>query len=208
MSEQKEFDTMMTEEDILVITRISNAEAPHSQRAQALLAVDAGKTQEEAAEASGLRATQVKYWVARYRKSGLAIFPEALMVEEEIDVVEVEETAVSLEKSVSANIEQAPTEQKDQEKKNEQKVGKPQENKGQKSLALATTAAASDKKKKKKKSRNKKKDKKSSKKQKKDGKTSKKKKNKKSKKEKKSNKSKKDKKLKKHKKEKSKKKKK
>jgi len=201
MSEQKEFDTMMTEEDILVITRISNAEAPHSQRAQALLAVDAGKTQEEAAEASGLRATQVKYWVARYRKSGLAIFPEALMVEEEIDVVEVEETAVSLEKSVSANIEQAPTEQKDQEKKNEQKGKKAKENKGQKSADIAAEQTPSDKKKKKKK------DKKSAKKQKKDKKASKKKKKaKKSKKDKKSKKSKKGKKTKKNKKDSSKKK--
>lgn len=194
MSEQKEFEPMMTEEEILVVTHITSAEAPYSQRAQALLAINHGKTADEAGEASGLRATQVKYWVSRYRKSGLAIFPEELLVEEGEDVVV--ETAVSLEKSLPSNTEQAPAEQKSQEKKKEQKGKKSKEVKGKKSVATTAEQAPSDKKDKKKKSKDKQKKRKTkqAKKQKKDKKTGKKKKkDKKSKKEKKTKKQKKDK---------------
>ena len=66
-----------------VFTRILAGEAPHSQRAQALLVIDQGATQAAAAARAGLTSGQVKYWLARYRKGGLAIFPEDALVEPE-----------------------------------------------------------------------------------------------------------------------------
>jgi hypothetical protein len=127
MSDQKGNEMMMPKEDVMIITRLTNAETPYSQRAQALLAINEGKTQEDAAEAAGLRSTQVKYWVTRYLKSGLTIFPENLLtveidVEEPDEVKElVTETAVSPQESTS---EQAPSSQKEEEKKKKEKSGK------------------------------------------------------------------------------------
>jgi len=66
-----------------VFTRISTGEAPHSQRAQALLAIDEGATQTAAGEGAGLTSGQVKYWLAKFRKEGLAMFPEDALVEPE-----------------------------------------------------------------------------------------------------------------------------
>jgi hypothetical protein len=56
-------------------------EGPHSQRALALLALDGGATQAQAAEKAGLSPGQVKYWIAKFRKQRLGIFPEAILDE-------------------------------------------------------------------------------------------------------------------------------
>ena len=55
--------------------QIATGEPPHSQRAQALLAVDRGETQAEAGRLSGLSAGQVKYWLGKFRKDRMDIFP-------------------------------------------------------------------------------------------------------------------------------------
>lgn len=59
--------------------QLAGGEAPHSQRAQALLAIDEGATQAEAGQRAGLTSGQVKYWLGKYRKEGLTIFPEDLV---------------------------------------------------------------------------------------------------------------------------------
>ena len=143
MSEQKDFKPMMSEEDVLIITRITQADAPYNQRAQALLAINQGKTDEEAAEASGLRATQVKYWVTHYGKSGVAIFPEELLADEVVEVVEVVEieTAVS---SQEPTLEQAPSSQKEAKKKKKPKGEKAKEDKGEKQAASTAEEAPVD----------------------------------------------------------------
>ena len=56
-------------------------EAPHSQRAQALLALDEGATQPEAGLRAGLTVGQVKYWLGKFRKVGLDIFPEQVVMD-------------------------------------------------------------------------------------------------------------------------------
>jgi hypothetical protein len=61
MSEQPKFEPLLSDKETLIITRITQADAPYNQRAQALLAINSGKSEEEAGEAAGLRATQVKY---------------------------------------------------------------------------------------------------------------------------------------------------
>ena len=57
--------------------RIGAGEAPWSQRAQALLAVDEGATQAEAGQRAGLTPGQVEYWLGKFRRDQLSIFPEA-----------------------------------------------------------------------------------------------------------------------------------
>ena len=72
---------LLSAQEQAVITRISTGDAPHSQRAQALLAIDNGATQAAAGEGAGLTSGQVRYWLAKFRKEGLAIFPEDALVE-------------------------------------------------------------------------------------------------------------------------------
>jgi hypothetical protein len=154
MSEQKEVASLMTEQDALTVARMTDADAPHNQRAQALLAIHEGKTEEEAAQASGLRPTQVKYWVTRYGKSGLAIFPEDLLGEEVREVTG--ETAVSLEKPA---LEQTPPppEKADKKKKKEKSAKDAKKSKKDKKSRKKKKGAKKDKKSKKKKDKKKKK---------------------------------------------------
>lgn len=65
------------------LEQLAKGESPHSQRAQALLALDEGTTQSEAGNRSGLTGGQVKYWLGKYRKEGLGVFPEAVTVNTE-----------------------------------------------------------------------------------------------------------------------------
>ena len=59
--------------------QLAGGEAPHNQRALALLAIDEGATQAEAGQRAGLTSGQVKYWLGKFRKEGLTIFPEDLV---------------------------------------------------------------------------------------------------------------------------------
>ena len=49
------------------------------QRARALLAVDEGATQAAAGEQAGLTAGQVQYWVGKFRRGQVNIFPENVL---------------------------------------------------------------------------------------------------------------------------------
>jgi hypothetical protein len=51
----------------------------HGQRAIALLAIDDGATQAQAAQQSGLTAGQVKYWLGKFRQVRMEIFPEQIL---------------------------------------------------------------------------------------------------------------------------------
>jgi hypothetical protein len=79
--EEKIVTEFLTPEERLVLTQIGAGRAVWSQRAQALLAVEAGATNVAAGEATGLRNTQVKYWVDAFRRQGMAIFPEDILNE-------------------------------------------------------------------------------------------------------------------------------
>lgn len=60
---------------------IAGGNAPWVQRAQALISVDEGASYIDAGEIAGLRASQVKYWVAAFRRRRTDIFPENVMKE-------------------------------------------------------------------------------------------------------------------------------
>jgi transposase-like protein len=68
---------LLSPEERAVCERVAAGEAPWSQRAQALLALDEGDTQVGAGGRAGLTHGQVRYWLDRFRQDGLSIFPES-----------------------------------------------------------------------------------------------------------------------------------
>ena len=70
---------MLSSEERAVLSQIAAKEPPHSARAQALLAIDEGTTQTEAGRQAGLTHGQVRYWLIKFRKSGMSAFPEELL---------------------------------------------------------------------------------------------------------------------------------
>ena len=81
MVEEQSIELFVTEKESLVLEALAQTEAPHSQRAQALLAVDAGSTIEQAAQVANLKVTQVRFWIGRFKNGRLGVFPEALIVD-------------------------------------------------------------------------------------------------------------------------------
>lgn len=59
-----------------ICLRISEGDTLHSQRAQAMLAIDDGATQAQAGQRAGLTQGQVSYWLGKFRKIRLDIFPQ------------------------------------------------------------------------------------------------------------------------------------
>ena len=70
---------LLTPDEKLVCEKIvALEEAPHSQRASMLLALNAGKTQSKSASQAGITLGNLKYWLKKFRASRMAIFPEVL----------------------------------------------------------------------------------------------------------------------------------
>ena len=108
----------MSTEEATVCIKIASGEPPYSQRAQALLALNTGASQAEAAAQSSLTENQVRYWLSRFRSRRLAVFPEEMItavpktiapaakVDEDLaettEVVVVEKSADSAETAVAA----------------------------------------------------------------------------------------------------------
>jgi hypothetical protein len=86
MVAQKSTEILVTVEESLVLEALAQAGAPYSLRAQALLAVDAGSTIEQAAQVANLKVTQVRYWIGRFRNGRLGVFPNWLIEEMEASV--------------------------------------------------------------------------------------------------------------------------
>ena len=63
----------------LILEQIAAGGPPHSLRAQSLLAIDAGVTQKIAALQSGLTVRQVSYWLSKFRRDRMGIFPEEIL---------------------------------------------------------------------------------------------------------------------------------
>lgn len=64
-----------------ICSRISEGNTIHSQRAMAILAIEAGATQTQAGQGSGLTRGQVRYWLEKFRDQGLDIFPQDILQE-------------------------------------------------------------------------------------------------------------------------------
>lgn len=88
--------------------QVASRQAPHSQRALALLALNEKCTQAQAAEQAGLSPGQVKYWVARFRKLRLGIFPDTLLDELDTKAEEARvELVIEIEREPQAVTEEA-----------------------------------------------------------------------------------------------------
>ena len=113
MTEEKRV-LILTEDEKLVCEQIAIDGSSFGQRAQSLLALDSGTTQELASPHSGLTPNQVKYWQGRFRTRRLGIFPDDLLttartrIEMSVSVVvDLEEgTAVKPSKQESPSTEE------------------------------------------------------------------------------------------------------
>jgi hypothetical protein len=122
---------LLSPEERGVCKQLAAGEAPWSQRAQALLALDEGATQAQAGSQAGLSQGQVSYWLGRYRKDGLSIVPEAELSqtqpepaqETEASPQAVGEAAAASEKNAAATAEKP-------KKKKKKKKGKAKKAKG------------------------------------------------------------------------------
>ena len=65
---------------------ISTGNDLHGQRALALLAIDEGSTQEQAGQRAGLTTGQVKYWLGKFRRVRMDIFPEQVLKADQWDL--------------------------------------------------------------------------------------------------------------------------
>lgn len=72
-------EKLLSEQERVAFRMISTGNDLHGQRALALLAIDEGATQAQAAQQAGLSPGQVKYWLAKFRQSRLAIFPDQVL---------------------------------------------------------------------------------------------------------------------------------
>lgn len=80
----KSANKLLTEEQRTICQSIAAKKIEtESQRAQALLEVDDGKTQSAAAQTSGLSAGQVRYLISSFKKKGLDLFPIGLQDQKE-----------------------------------------------------------------------------------------------------------------------------
>jgi len=76
---------LLSEQEREAFKMISTGNDLHGQRALALLAIDEGATQEQAAQQSGLTAGQVKYWLGKFRRVRMEIFPEQVLKAEQVE---------------------------------------------------------------------------------------------------------------------------
>jgi hypothetical protein len=90
---------LLSPQEKVACDQIAFGQTPHSLRAQALLALDDGSTQAQAAARSGLTVNQVKYWSGRFRILRLGIFPLDM---QQPSTPEPDQEAVSESEEVSA----------------------------------------------------------------------------------------------------------
>jgi hypothetical protein len=75
---------LLSDQEREAFKMISTGNDLHGQRAIALLAIDDGATQAQAAQQSGLTAGQVKYWLGKFRQVRMEIFPEQVLEAEKV----------------------------------------------------------------------------------------------------------------------------
>ncbi len=79
-------ENLLEPQEKLILEQIAAGGPPHSQRAQSLLAIDAGVTQKIAALQSGQTVRQVSYWLSKFRRDRMGIFPEELLRQTESEL--------------------------------------------------------------------------------------------------------------------------
>ena len=116
---------LLTPRERVVCLRISAGDTIHSQRAQALIAIDDGATQVQACQRSGLTQGQVSYWLGKFRKIRLDIYPEDYLKEvEAAQVISQAETPVEDAHLVESSAEAKPSHKKKKLKQAKKTPGK------------------------------------------------------------------------------------
>ena len=101
---------LLTPHEQAVCQQMAAGVAPHSQRAQALLALNEGSTRAQAAAQAGLTRGQINYWITKFRKARLEIFPAPQVDELEIAAEATMAVVIELEKEaepVAAKVDSA-----------------------------------------------------------------------------------------------------
>lgn len=112
---------LLSEQERIAFRMISTGNDLHGQRAVALLAIDEGATQVEAAQQAGLTPGQVKYWLEKFRRVRLEIFPEQVLKSE---AAETEQEGLEPGGLVEVEPKKAKGTKKDSGKKSKSKKGK------------------------------------------------------------------------------------
>lgn len=120
ISEEQVASMLLNREERMVIEQIATGKSPWNQRARALLAMDEGATDADAGAGSGLRPTQVNYWLRKFQQDGLNIFPKDITPE--LDIVQAD----------AASIEEPPLKEKKSKKSRKSKKTKGKANKSPK----------------------------------------------------------------------------
>ena len=89
-----------------ILEQIAAGGPPHSQRAQSLLAIDASVTQKIAALQSGQTVGQVSYWLSKFRRDRMGIFPEELLLQTEPEPTSPQQLTDQLTPSEGSEIDQ------------------------------------------------------------------------------------------------------
>ena len=76
---------LLSAQERVAFKMISTGNDLHGQRAIALLAIDEGATQVEAAQQAGLTPGQVKYWLGKFRQVRMEIFPEQVLKSDQLN---------------------------------------------------------------------------------------------------------------------------
>lgn len=93
---------LLTRNNLKVCQSIAEQEDEHGARAKMLLALHGGALQAQAAAESGLTPGQVRYWVAKFRRNGLGIFPDELTAAPAPDPQPAEEPEAEEQKTPKA----------------------------------------------------------------------------------------------------------
>lgn len=130
MVEDNGLELLVNEDESLVLEAMAQSDAPFSQRAQAILAVDAGSTIAQAARVANLKDTQVRYWIGRFRNGRLSVFPEALLEELRASMqAKAKKSApkakkAKVKKTKKAKVDKSAKKKKGEKKKKEKKADK------------------------------------------------------------------------------------
>lgn len=109
---------LLSDQEREAFKMISTGNDLHGQRAIALLAIDEGASQAQAAQQTGLTAGQVQYWLGKFRRVRMEIFPEQVLKPEKMKSPDAKESKSKKSKKSEG------TKGKKDKKKSKRKKGK------------------------------------------------------------------------------------
>ncbi len=112
---------LLSAQERVAFKMISTGNDLHGQRALALLAIDEGATQEQAGQRAGLTTGQVKYWLGKFRRVRMDIFPEQVLKADQMDI---DQEAPDQGAQVADKTKKSKKTKKSQGKKSKKKISK------------------------------------------------------------------------------------